>query len=106
MSIAGLGTRAATASIAVLFLLVFGSATLGHDAPSGWAYDAACCSDRDCAPLPEGSVQERADGFLLKTTGELVGRDKAKRGQDEYYHLCRSVYSKAIYCIYLPQRGS
>jgi hypothetical protein len=77
-----------------------------HDGPMGWAYDAACCSGQDCAPLPENSVIERPDGYLLKETGELIEKAKARQGQDESYHLCRSVYSKTIYCIYLPIRGS
>lgn len=78
-----------------------------HDAPMGWSYDAACCSGQDCAPLPENSVTERPDGYLLKATGEVVEKSKARQGQDENWHLCRSTVFKAnIYCIYLPLRGS
>jgi hypothetical protein len=29
-------------------ILFSASQAFAHNAPSGWAYDPACCSDRDC----------------------------------------------------------
>lgn len=77
--------------------LLFLSAAHGH----GW-YGWECCSNEDCQELPDGSIEERSDGYLLKSTGELIPLDKAKQGQDEHYHLCKHVI---VRCLYTPMRG-
>lgn len=88
---------------AALAVFLFLSQAAAHVAPAGWTYDPACCSGNDCQEMPDGSIEERADGYLIKSTGELIPREKARYGQDEHYHLCRQV---AIYCLYLPLNSS
>ena len=79
---------------------------VGHEAPRGWVYGLECCSDRDCAPIPEKNVKPIEGGNYLLNTGEIVGPDKIKRSQDEDYHLCRSPHSGHIFCLYVPPMGS
>jgi hypothetical protein len=74
------------------------SAAHGHS----W-YGWECCSNEDCAELADGSIEERSDGYLLKSTGELIPLSQAKQGRDEHFHLCRHVI---IRCLYTPMRGA
>ena len=78
----------------------------GHDAPRGWSYDQECCSDRDCAPIPAKGIQALPDGSYMLPTGEVVGKEKIKRSQDEEYHLCRLPGGTHIFCLYVPPFGS
>lgn len=82
---------------ALAFLLLLSAPAFAH----GW-YSWECCSGDDCAALPEGSVLERSDGYLIKATGELIPLGLARQGQDENYHLCKRVI---VRCLYLPMRG-
>ncbi len=90
------------AAVVGFFWLVF---SLGKAAAHSW-YDAACCSDRDCAPVPDEAVIEHPGGFEIRATGELVSRHNAKFGRDDRYHICRSPVSNALLCLYIPNKGS
>lgn len=68
-------------------------------------YPADCCSDRDCAPIPSSDVDETAEGFVIKSTGEFIERSKAKMAPDDQFHICRYPSSKIIICFFQPNRG-
>lgn len=78
-----------------------------HDAPMGWEYEAECCHNQDCAPLPEDQTPKPLDGgdWLLKT-GEIVPKSKVKYSPDGLYHLCRWHSNNAVLCLYVPPQGS
>jgi len=63
----------ATGAVAVLTAPAF-----GHDAkptaalPQGWSYPFACCANYDCKEVPQSSISERPDGYVIKGTGEVV----------------------------------
>lgn len=100
-----MGLTAKGALVAIV-LAVLAVAFIGSQQARGHSwYEPACCSGDDCAPLPIDSIEEQTDGYLLKSTGELIERAKAKHGRDEDYHLCRSKHTGTIYCLYLPARG-
>ncbi len=82
----------------------------GHQAPMGWQYDIACCSDRDCRPLSRSEVntiRRAADqsGYLADIEGfsepVLFAADKIKPSKDEYFHGCVGA-SGIGYCLYIP----
>jgi len=87
---------------AIVFCAALFAATsaLAH----GW-YDHACCSDRDCAPVPAETVTEVPGGWRLKS-GEFIERGNEKKSQDEDYHVCRVNGTGAVLCLYVPSRGS
>lgn len=70
-------------------------------------YDAECCSDRDCAPMPESETPKPLPGgSWLLNTGEVVERAKVKWSPDGRYHLCRMPGGTHIFCLYVPPMGS
>jgi hypothetical protein len=69
-------------------------------------YDAACCSDRDCAPVHFSTIRERPEGFYVLPQGDFIERGKEKYSPDGDWHVCRSETSGKLLCIYVPGRGS
>jgi hypothetical protein len=80
-----------------------------HEAPSGQSYSFSCCSDKDCAPLPEGAVQTVPGGYSVE--GEFIANndERLRPSTDGGYHICRyspqRIGSK-IRCLYTPPFGS
>lgn len=80
-----------------------------HDAPTGWSYDAACCSGLDCAQAPKEDVKETPAGYEL-STGEIIpyGDRRIRRSRDEFFHECKpggDMSSPRSFCLYIPDRG-
>jgi hypothetical protein len=108
--------------LALAFLgFLFAVPALAHMAKSGWAYDADCCSDRDCAEQPDEMFEEVPGGWLIKPSGVVVPHNsvtypKDKMSKDEHFHLCTGAdmlghgagdpASKSVYCLYRPPFGS
>ncbi len=91
--------RAVLAILAMAFLL---SPARSHS----W-YPHECCSDRDCAEMPEADTPKPLDGgsWLLKT-GEIVPRDRVKWSPDGHYHICRWGANNTVLCLFVPPQGS
>jgi hypothetical protein len=68
-------------------------------------YPSDCCSDRDCAPHDSADIEEKPEGFTIKSTGEFVERSKAKVAPDDQFHVCRYQTSQIIICFFQPNRG-
>lgn len=69
-------------------------------------YDAACCSDKDCAPVHFSTIQEKPEGFYVLPQGDFIERGKERFSPDGDWHVCRSETSGRLLCIYVPGRGS
>lgn len=87
-----------------LVLVLTAARAMAHEAPTGWAYDPACCSNRDCAPAAAKTISENAEGWLVDGK-DFVARGKERRSGDEFFHVCRSVYDGRLLCLYAPNRG-
>lgn len=87
----------------------------GHDAPSGWSYDLACCSGTDCAPIDSDHVSLSAEGYTVTvapgdhplitvpTTYFFPFEDTRVRfAPDGMYHLCVSAITQTGLCLYSP----
>ena len=81
-------------------------------------YDYACCSDKDCFELPDGSVRVTKTGYYvtLSVNGHPlqlhIAQSEAKPSQDEHYHIClMPTYGEAAEqpftarCFYAPPLG-
>jgi hypothetical protein len=81
--------------------------TYGHTAVSGWTYPLECCSNQDCKQIPANLVWESQEGFEIAPMlgGGFVARGKERPSPDGEYHLCRSQYTGAILCLFIPPRG-
>lgn len=73
---------------------------LGHPKsfPAPHWYDANCCSQRDCEPLPFSAVKIVEEGYRVRYRGSLgflvdvlVPWDKAKPSKDSQHHGCATV---------------
>src|SRR5690606_27026285 len=77
-----------------------------HQAPSGWAYPYACCSNQDCREVPSTAISERPEGYVINETGEVVDYSdkRVRRSPDGMYHWCSiagSDRSRTI-CLFVP----
>lgn len=94
-----------------LALLLFAAPALAHEAPSGWRYSVACCDNKDCAPLVDGTVVKTETGWLWD--GELFpfGSRKLQPSGDDHFHGCKVPELKESFpqdyrkCLYIPQIG-
>jgi hypothetical protein len=77
--------------------------------PHGWAYDASCCSNRDCRSVPSELIHEGPDGFTYTVTGQLIpyGDRRIKQSKDDDFHVCTTAGHEngRVLCIYEPVRG-
>ena len=100
----------------VLALLVIPPAAFAHTAPSGWAYDRDCCSDMDCAPVPDSAVREATGGYSVRLVPgghPLVsapmsafvahGSPALRVSGDDRRHVC--VSHGRVLCVYVPPGG-
>jgi hypothetical protein len=75
-------------------------------------YEASCCNDRDCAPLPPEQVQVTPQGYVLPN-GQTVPFGQERVSPDKDYHWCRypgtqplvHPYNERV-CFYAPSQGS
>lgn len=93
-----------------LAVLIISGAAWAHDAPTGWSYSPACCSNRDCGQVPADWISEGQDGVRIMPTGEVIpySDSRIKVSPDGLVHWCRSPYdpSPRTICLYLPSRGA
>lgn len=106
---------------AALQLLVGAVPAAAHTAPSGWAYDPECCSDKDCAPVPDAAIREVPGGYrviIAPGTHPSVparrvaldffvphGDPRIRVSGDGKRHACISRTAGILYCIYVPPGG-
>lgn len=82
------------------FFLWFGWA-YAHQAPTGWAYDASCCSGKDCAPA---ETRMSPEGLQMKHGGQwyTIGPEvRRKQSGDAMNHLCVLQATNTPICVYL-----
>ena len=94
----------------LLFVLWFSSVAFAHDAPTGWAYPFACCSHQDCRPAKPEEIRETKAGYLVISTGEVVGyKDtRIRDSPDDQYHLCQQNgdFDKGrVLCLFRPPQS-
>lgn len=102
--------RIQACAAALVSLALMAAPAPAHEAPSGWSYDRACCSDKDCRPVPKARVETREDGYYITWTGEVIpyGDRRLRRSQDEEYHWCGSTAGESLEptdCLYVPGAG-
>jgi hypothetical protein len=95
--------------LATVVLLLIQSIAYAHEAPTGWQYDASCCSGIDCQQAPAGDVKETSEGYRL-STGEVIPYNdrRVKMSKDEFFHECKpagDMSSPRSFCLYVPPRG-
>jgi hypothetical protein len=94
----------------------------GPAAAHSW-YDPACCSDRDCAPVPDASIVAMSDGYhvtLLPGDHPLIrapistvvpyGDPRINWSKDARQHACVSFPRpngfQGLLCIYVTGAGA
>lgn len=90
-------------------LLVYAASAWAHEAPTGWAFDPACCGNGDCKPIAATDVRETPNGYLIEPTKELIPYQspKVRISPDGMPYRC-SVQGKvtgATYCLYISKGG-
>lgn len=90
----------------ILFISLIGSYASAHNAPTGWAYPAACCSGVDCREVKSSSIKELPQGYEIMQTGELVKfhDTRLKSSPDGEYHWCSAggTDQGRTICLFVP----
>lgn len=78
--------------------------------PLGWNYPWACCSNMDCRALPAKDIKERPEGYVIQSTGEVVGYGdkRVKDSPDGEFHWCAhqaGVDAGHTICLFVPPKG-
>jgi hypothetical protein len=80
-----------------------------HDAKSGWIYPLECCSNYDCREVADADIDEGPQGYVIKTTGEVIPMTdaKVKMSPDGEFHWCSrgGRQDGATICLFVPPRG-
>jgi hypothetical protein len=101
------------ACLMVMMALFLVATARAHDAKRGWAYDYDCCSDKDCAEIPEHQTPRvEPSGFRLHD-GQFVEKNSSNRrdSKDHRWHRCDGhstvgpVSVPFIRCLYVPNGG-
>jgi hypothetical protein len=111
-----LATAAIVAATALALLLITAASTKTQ---AHWRYSAACCSDVDCAPVPDSAVHETGSTITLHIApgqhpmwgkdrpaafvGELH-RSALQPPLDGRWHVCLSP-AGTLLCVYPPARS-
>lgn len=107
------------AIVAAVAALLFGAlltsySARAHTSDTGFEYEAACCSDRDCAPAADSDVVPAAGGWFVPRFNLLVPYDSriVRRAPDGRFHFCVGVgvrdgaHVEILRCLYVPEFGS
>lgn len=94
-------------------LAVLGAPALAHD----W-YPLACCSAQDCYPVSTSDIDVAAEGYRIRSTGEVIPYDRARITPAEgggMFHRCSSLgdpskptlgQTQSQLCFWAPEAGS
>lgn len=85
----------------------------GEDDIPNW-YDAKCCHQRDCKPVPDGTVENKEQGVFVKGHGFLSYTDpRLNWSRDNRDHVCESQYylngvqqPGKLMCVYRKFNGT
>lgn len=82
---------------------------MAHEAPTGWLYPNACCSNVDCREVVEPiKVRELRDGYHVPSGEIITYNDRRVRDSpDGRYHWCTvggEPASKTL-CLFVPPKG-
>ena len=96
-------------------VLLGGMPAAAHDAiptaakPNGWSYPFSCCSGYDCREVPQTSISERPEGYVIEGTGEVVTYQdtRLKNSPDGEYHWCSvaGANNSRTICLFVPPKG-
>jgi len=99
--------------LAVEIIAALTATATAHDAqptaatPQGWKYPFACCANFDCKEVPQSSISERPEGYVIKGTGEVVAYSdkRVKNSPDGEYHWCAhqaGLDAGKTICLFVP----
>jgi len=99
--------------LAVEIIATLTATATAHDAqptaamPRGWKYPFACCANFDCKEVPQSSISERPEGYVIQGTGEVVAYSdkRVKNSPDGEYHWCAhqaGLDAGKTICLFVP----
>lgn len=107
-SFSGLAKAALACGAALCALAVPTTPAMAHDAPSGWPYPYECCTGIDCRPIKASQIRPGHDGYLIRTSGEIVVYSDARvrKSPDDDYHWCSNGGrdNGRTICLFVPQQ--
>lgn len=100
----GLGAMGALAG-----MCAWATSAFAHEAPTGWSYPFACCSNMDCRAIDPARVKETRSGYMMPT-GEIIaysGDKRLKDSPDGQYHWCSvaGAEDSRTLCFFAPPKS-
>ena len=100
----------ALAALAAASASILASPVRAHEAPTGWKYPWACCSNMDCKEIQSNAVSERPEGYVIQSTGEVVAYAdrRVRNSPDGEYHWCAhqaGLDAGHTICLFVPPKG-
>ena len=109
-----------SATVAAVLIAGAHSPAYVHDAPSGWQYPLACCSNGDCYQIDESElveykqywvVRRTKEIFLKPESGNVPGLDNASvtgvatYSPDGLFHRCsiQGDPENGSFCLFVPR---
>jgi hypothetical protein len=106
--------RSLTVAVVVMLvaLAIYATKAFAHS----W-YDPACCSGRDCAPIPVSALKLTAGGtyvltlspgqhpMVTETRSYYISEARVRRSQDGDVHACIDPTGRLLLCLYMPEAG-
>jgi hypothetical protein len=86
--------------VCLLAVIAPASSAAAHD----W-YPVDCCSGHDCAPLADGRVERRPDGYLIDGRWFFPNAE-ARRSLSGHYHSCEPSPGERPKCFFAPPEDS
>ena len=83
-----------------------------HQAPTGWSYPWACCSNMDCRQIDAAEISEPSgadSGYVIRSTGERIASNdrRIRQSPDGAFHWCAhqaGVDAGRTICLFVPPR--
>lgn len=71
-------------------------------------YSIICCSNKDCAPVPDGTIKASAMGWVVPGYGTIpFNSSKIQESPDGHFHMCvlPSHKTDPLRCLYIPPQS-
>lgn len=90
-------------------LLILPSSAFAHTATLGWSYPFSCCAGYDCREIPQTSIIESPEGYIIRNTNEVIpySDTRLKPSPDGLYHWCSvaGANNSRTICLFAPPKG-
>lgn len=97
--------------VIVAVIIIFAPRVFAHEAPTGWTYPVACCSNKDCQMVSNDAIHEPDSvdpNYVIRLTNERIDpRDRRVQfSPDGMFHWCAAQDGdRRTICLFVPLKS-